>query len=159
MPCQLAAIVAMSENRVIGVDGQLPWQYSGDLKRFKELTLNHTIIMGRRTWQSIGCLKLPKRRNMVISSQQQQDIETFSSLDAALQVCDGLVWLIGGAALYRSGLDRCRYIDVTMIPGVIEHPSAVYFPELDSALWQAGSLQPHPYEPALRYCIYTRDKK
>jgi len=154
---QISAIVAMSENRVIGVDGTLPWHYSGDLKRFKELTLNSTIIMGRRTWQSIGCRKLPQRRNLVISRQLQADVETFDSLDRALLRCDGAIWLIGGATLYRRGLSLCQRLDITFVPGVIEHPSAVYFPALSPLDWQAGTRLPHPYEPDLRYCIYTRN--
>ncbi|HED12226.1 MAG TPA: hypothetical protein ENI62_00960 [Gammaproteobacteria bacterium] len=153
---QISAIVAMSENYVIGVDGVLPWHYSGDLRRFKEVTLNSTIIMGRRTWQSIGCRKLPQRRNMVISGQSQAGVETFDSLVVALSCCDGLIWLIGGAALYHSGLPLCQRIDVTFVPGIIEHPSAVYFPELNTHDWQAGTRQPHPYEVDLSYCVYTR---
>jgi len=156
MSRQLAAIVAMSENRVIGVDGALPWHYSGDLKRFKELTLNSTIIMGRRTWQSIGCRQLPQRRNVVISHKPQLNVETFDTLDKAVDTCIGPVWLIGGAALYRSGLCLCQSIDITFVPGVIEHPSAVYFPALDVQDWQAGARLSHPYESDLSYCIYSR---
>jgi len=159
MSWQLSAIVAMSENRVIGVNGALPWHYSGDLRRFKELTLNRTIIMGRRTWQSIACRALPQRRNIVISTRPQQDIETFTTLDKALATCVGEVWLIGGAELYRSGLSICRRIDITLIPGVIEHPAAVFFPRLDPRYWQAGIRKPHPYEVDLSYCVYTRKDK
>ena len=92
----------------------------------------------------------------MISGQPQTGVETFDSLDVALSSCDGAIWLIGGAALYRSGLPLCRRIDVTFVPELIEHPSAVYFPELNSHDWQAGTRQPHPYEVDLSYCIYTR---
>lgn len=156
MPRQLSAIVAMSENRVIGVNGTLPWHYSGDLRRFKEQTLHSTIIMGRKTWQSIGCRSLPLRRNIVISKHPQENVETLASLEEALDLCDGKTWLIGGAALYQGGLSYCQRIDITWVPGNIEDPAAVYFPELDSRVWQPGTLLPHPYEPSLRYCVYTR---
>ena len=79
-----AAIVAMSPARVIGVNGALPWHYPADLRRFKERTLGATIIMGRLTWESIGCKKLPKRRNVEITGAQLPHVETLLSIDISL---------------------------------------------------------------------------
>jgi len=98
----------MSPARVIGVNGILPWHYPVDLRRFKQRTLGATIIMGRLTWESIGCKKLPKRRNVVITSAQLPHVETFLSIDDALLHCDGQIWFIGGAMLYEAALSYCE---------------------------------------------------
>ena len=70
-----AAIVAISPERVIGIDGELPWHYSADLRRFKRLTMGTTVIMGRRTWESIGSRPLPGRHNIVITKNPLPDID------------------------------------------------------------------------------------
>ena len=126
----------MSPARVIGVNGALPWHYPADLRRFKERTVGATIIMGRLTWESIGCKKLPKRHNVVITSTQLPHVETFLSIDKALLHCDGPVWFIGGAMLYESALPYCDLVDITHVPDQILSESAFYFPELSPAEWR-----------------------
>ena len=133
----LGAIVAMDTRRVIGLDGQIPWHFSTDLKRFKQQTLNCTIVMGRLTWESIGKKALPQRRNIVISSRQQDNVETFSSVEAALKATETEdTWIIGGGQIYRACFDRLNYLDITHVPVTIEQQPAVTFPEIDQNLWQ-----------------------
>ena len=98
----LSVIVAMSENRLIGRGGDLPWHLSADLRRFRRLTTGHAIIMGRKTYESIG-RPLPERRSIVITRQadyRAEGIETAGSLDAALALVSGddEAYVIGGAA-------------------------------------------------------------
>ena len=146
----------MSPARVIGVSGALPWHYPADLRRFKERTLGATIIMGRLTWESIGCKKLPKRHNVVITSTQLPHVETFLSIDKALLHCDGPVWFIGGAMLYESALSYCDLVDITHVPDQILSESAVYFPELSPAEWRPGSLNPMAEDHRLKQQCYFR---
>ena len=146
----------MSPARVIGVNGALPWHYPADLRRFKERTLDATIIMGRLTWESIGCKKLPKRRNVVITSTQLPHVETFLSIDKALLHCDGPIWFIGGAKLYESALSYCNLVDITHVPDQVLSESAVYFPELSPGEWRPGPLNPMAEDHRLKQQCYFR---
>ena len=147
----------MSPARVIGVNGALPWHYPADLRRFKERTLGATIIMGRLTWESIGCKKLPKRRNVVITGAQLPHVETFLSIDKALLHCDGPIWFIGGAKLYESALSYCDLVDITHVPDQILSESAVYFPELSPTEWRHGPMNPMEEDHRLKQqCYYRR---
>ena len=146
----------MSPARVIGVDGVLPWHYPADLRRFKQRTLGATIIMGRLTWESIGCKKLPKRRNVVITSAQLPHVETFLSIDEALLHCDGQIWFIGGAKLYESALSYCDLVDITHVPDQVLSDSVVYFPELSPAEWRPGPMNPMAEDHRLKQQCYFR---
>ncbi len=106
----ISAIYAVSENDVIGVEGDLPWHLPGDLKFFKHTTLDKPIIMGRKTYQSIG-RALPRRRNLVLTRQlgfEAKGIEVFSNLEEALVACSDApeVVIIGGAALYKEAFTK-----------------------------------------------------
>lgn len=159
MPRRIGMIVAVSPERAIGVDGKIPWHYSGDFKRFKKVTMGGTLIMGRKTWESIG-RALPGRRNVVVTSRpeaiENPDVECFASLREAVASSEGAVWLIGGAAIYREGLEIADFIDMTFVPDRIEAPGAVHFPEIDEHIWQRGALEPVEGEPALQHAVYTR---
>ena len=101
----ISLIVAMAENRVIGRDNQMPWHLPADLRHFKSVTLGKPVIMGRKTFESIG-RPLPGRRNLVISRNtewQADGVETVNSLDAALALVNAHdeVMIIGGGQLYR----------------------------------------------------------
>ena len=146
----------MSPARVIGVNGTLPWYYPADLRRFKQRTLGATIIMGRLTWESIGCKKLPKRRNVVITGAQLPHVETFLSIDDALLHCDGQIWFIGGAMLYEAALSYCELVDITRVPDQILSDGAVYFPELSSAEWRPGPMNPIAGDHRLKQQCYFR---
>jgi len=153
------AIVAMSSNRVIGVNGNLPWDYPADLKRFKERTLGTTIIMGRRTWESLGGKALPKRRNIVITSSALPNVETFSSIEKALNCSDDTIWFIGGALLYQAALSYCDLIDITHIPDKVFSDRAVYFPELDTNHWQPGPIVLFPADDQLKNQKFYRHNR
>jgi dihydrofolate reductase len=151
-----AAIVAMSAERVIGQAGSLPWYYPEDLKRFKGLTLDTTIIMGRRTWESIGSKALPGRQNKVITRATLNHVPCFASVEAALDSCSGDIWFIGGAQLYTEALEYCNFVDVTWVPDHVEGENLVYFPELDRSQWGAGPRLAFATDPRLACQRFTR---
>jgi len=151
-----AAIVAMSPQRVIGLDGKLPWHYPSDLKRFRKRTLGTTIIMGRKTWESLGEKTLPKRRNIVITNSHLTGVETFSSINTALEQCDDDIWFIGGAMLYETALPYCDFVDITHIPDQVFSKRAVYFPELDLDDWEAGPIIPFTEDDRLTQQTFYR---
>jgi dihydrofolate reductase len=117
---RISAIVAMSSNRVIGREGRLPWRLSEDLKRFKELTWGHPVIMGRKTFESIGKV-LPGRENLVISRQKSLAIEgvrVFGSLSSALNACRNQfheVFIIGGSEIYDMAMPQVDRLYLTLI--------------------------------------------
>jgi len=150
------AIVAMTAERVIGVDGVMPWHYSEDLKRFRRLTTATTVIMGRLTFDAIGRKPLPNRRNIVISRTPQDNVDTYSSLEQALASCNGPVWFIGGARIYEESLRYCDLVDVMLVPDHIDNANAVKFPEMDPAVWQRSEPRPLAADPRLRRCQYSR---
>lgn len=149
----------MTRDRVIGRDNQIPWHYSEDFKRFKRVTLGGVIIMGRKTWESIGSHPLPGRRNIVISRSQVRDVEHYASVEAALASCrsEGLpIWFIGGAQIYAAALPECDLLDITWVPDRIEPVGAVLFPEIDPRQWR--ETEPRPLESDARLILqqYTR---
>ncbi|MCE9544877.1 MAG: dihydrofolate reductase [Planctomycetia bacterium] len=139
----LSIIVAMAENGVIGRGGTLPWHISEDLKRFKRLTMGHAILMGRRTWDSLG-RPLPGRRSIVVSRNPEfraVGAEVAGSLDEALRLAaggssptDDEVFVIGGASLYREALPLANRLHVTRVHAVIEGDT--FFPEFNVAEWR-----------------------
>ena len=148
--------MAVTQDRVIGVDGNLPWRYSADLKRFKQLTLGTTIIMGRGTWESIGAKLLTGRRNIVITRSLLDGVQCYTTIPAALATCTGDVWFIGGGQLYTAALEFCDFIDVTQVPDKISVGDIVFFPELDPGVWQAEPMIPLAADPRLSHRRYYR---
>lgn len=139
---KLALVAAVAENGVIGAGGGMPWHYPEDLRRFKELTLGHPVIMGRTTYESIESRlggPLPGRTNIVLSRQSSldlpEDVFHASNLDDALEIARETVddereavYIIGGASIYEQFLDRADELLVTEIP---ESPDGdTYFPEI-----------------------------
>jgi len=126
-------IVATSANGVIGIDGKIPWRKPEDLKRFKRVTLGGVLIMGRRTWDSIG-RALPGRRTFVLSSNPDlklEGAEVFSSLPDALAAAGETdqVWIAGGSSVYAEGLQYCDELDITVVNSEIaEGPGVVTIP-------------------------------
>lgn len=130
----IGIIAAVSANGVIGLDNKLPFDYPQDMKHFRTTTAGATVIMGRKTWESIGRL-LPKRRNIVISRNKVdfEGLETFSSLKEAifsntLLATKSDIWLIGGASIYEEGMEFAEQIVLTLTPDVIKTNNAVRFP-------------------------------
>nr|AIA17994.1 Dihydrofolate reductase [uncultured bacterium] len=116
----ISAIVAMSQNRVIGVNNQLPWKIPEDLKRFKTLTLGHPVIMGRKTYESIGKV-LPGRENIIITRQPHYSVPgatVVSSVEEAIRHCEGKsgeIFMIGGAEIYRQVMPKIQRLYLTLI--------------------------------------------
>lgn len=135
---KISIIVAMSKNRVIGVKNSLPWHISEDLKRFKRLTTGYPIIMGRKTFESIG-KPLPERRNIVVSRNQNlkvQDVEVVKSIEDALKICssENLIFIIGGEQIYNLAMPYANNIHLTEVNKEVEGDA--FFPEFDKKEWK-----------------------
>ena len=136
MPVHL--IVAMAKNRAIGINNKMPWHLPADFAWFKKNTLGHPIVMGRKTFESIG-RPLPGRRNIVISRNGEwraEGCDVFNSLDAALASCTPVepVFVIGGASLYREVLPQANRLYVTEVDATPE--ADTFFPALQCGHWQ-----------------------
>lgn len=156
MDNRISAIVAVTSDGVIGLNGKLPWHYPEDLKRFKRLTLGSTIIMGRITWESIGSKVLPGRRNIVITRQHLEGVDCYPSIAQALANCKKPIWFIGGAGIYAEALHYCDVIDVTYVSDLIDDDNAVRFPEINPKEWQAGPIAISETDSRLSHRVYTR---
>ena len=140
----IAIVVAVADNGVIGRDGDLPWRLPADLKHFKRLTLGHTVIMGRRTYASIG-KPLPKRRNLVLSRDPDfapPGVEIARSLDSAFQLSSGeSAFVIGGAGVFAEALPQAQILHWTQVHA--EVVGDVFFPEVDWSEWRLVSEEHH----------------
>jgi dihydrofolate reductase len=135
----VAIVVAHSSNRVIGRDGGLPWKLPSDLRRFRELTSGHTVVMGRRTYESLpdAYRPLPDRRNLVLSSDpgyRPEGAEVFGALEDALLACEDECFVIGGEIAYREALPRCERVYATEIE--VELDGDAFFPEMSGSQWR-----------------------
>ena len=148
-------LVAVSPEGIIGKDNSIPWHYSADLKRFKRLTLGKTVIMGRRTWESLPVKPLPDRRNVVITRTSLDNVECFSSIDDALATCEGDVWFIGGAGIYQEALEKADIIDMTLVPDNVSGEGCVRFPTIGDE-WDAGPIEVMETDGNLKHQTYTR---
>lgn len=133
-------IAAVSTNNVIGKNGQLPWHLKTDLQRFKKLTENHTIIMGKNCFNSIG-KPLPNRINIVVSSNMDLEIpgcivkpSLQYAADYANSRYDSTPFIIGGGTLYRQAINLVNFLYLTRVHTIIEDGD-VFFPELDMSKW------------------------
>lgn len=144
----IALIAAIDRRRAIGYQNKLLYWLPNDMKRFKALTTGHTIVMGRRTFESLPKGALPNRRNIVLSTSPGLELpgaEVFRSLEEALAACraDEQVYIIGGASLYRQALPLADRLCLTEIEA--EAPQAdAFFPEIDTSVWQEKSRESHP---------------
>ena len=141
----VSIIVATDERGAIGRDGGLPWRLPDDLKRFKALTMGKPVVMGRKTWDSIG-KPLPGRRNIVITRQAGfavSGVTVVASLDDALLAAGEVpeVCIIGGAEIYRLALPRTNLIHLTRVQAVVD--ADTYFPELAAAEWDEVLVEEH----------------
>jgi dihydrofolate reductase len=142
---RIALIAAVAQNRVIGVDNRLPWRLPEDMKRFRALTVGHSVIMGRRTWESIG-KPLAGRQNIVVTRSDGRGlagVEFAHSLEDALarvRLPDP-AFVIGGEALYGEALPRADLMYLTEIQRDFEGDAR--FPEVDRSAWREISREPH----------------
>jgi dihydrofolate reductase len=163
---RISIIAAVAENGVIGRQGQLPWRLSDDLRRFKQLTMGHTIIMGRRTWESIG-RALPGRRTVAVSRKPDfrtsvVGVETATDLDKALAIAkaagDEEAFIVGGAELYRESLSRADRLYLTRVCAAVNGDT--YFPIIEWSNWQLVESEDHDAneknEHAYRFETYDR---
>ncbi|MCR4994954.1 MAG: dihydrofolate reductase [Bacteroidales bacterium] len=159
---RLTLIAAVALNDAIGYHNKLLYWLPNDLKRFKALTTGHTIIMGRRTFESLPKGALPNRRNIVLSrntSFTADNIEVFASLAEALEVCAQTapvapndtqpdsteVFIIGGASVYREAMPLAQRLCLTIVEDRPELADA-FFPEVDMNEWQITADEPHPID-------------
>lgn len=161
-------VVAAARNGIIGRDGDMPWRLSTDLKRFKALTSGKPVIMGRKTYDSIG-KPLPGRPNVVISRStviDHPDVSTVGSLDAALATAERLalengadeICIIGGGQIYSQAIDIADRLCVTHVETDVDGDTS--FPAIDPSIWRAGETLSVPEGEkdsyATRYVVYDR---
>ena len=168
MNLRLSIIAAVAANGVIGSDGDMPWKLSTDLKRFKALTTGKPVIMGRKTFASIG-RPLPNRVNIVVTRDKAfapQGVVVVPTLEAALSAAgvsaDGgaetEAMVIGGGEIYRAFLDRADRLYITHVEA--EPAGDTHFPEIDPSVWEVVSSEDVPPgasdTAATRFTIYQR---
>jgi len=158
---EIVLVAAMGRNRVIGVDGGMPWRLPADLKHFKTVTMGHPVVMGRRTFESIG-KALPGRRNIVVSRSLDSvpsGCELAGSLDDALRrLGPGPVMVIGGGQLYRAALPRAVRMELTFVDAAPDGDT--HFPEWCHTDWNLAAMRRRPadaFNPhALVFCSFSR---
>jgi dihydrofolate reductase len=171
----IGLIWCQNPDGIIGAGGTIPWRYPGDFRRFKRVTMGSTIVMGRKTWESIG-RPLPGRQNVVVTSGSLsvRNVLRVSTIEDALRL-GGFpdVWLVGGAKIYEAGMRFADVIDVTYVPDAVKIRYAnpafgcdpppgyfvsdlVYAPAIDETLFEPGPVLPHEDEPLLTRRVYTR---
>jgi dihydrofolate reductase len=155
-------IVAMDRRGVIGRDGGLPWRLPDDLKRFKALTLGKAVVMGRKTFESIG-KPLPNRRNIVISRRHDfraDGVDAAPDFATALELCVGEneIMVIGGAEVYRAALPLANKIELTRVEAEVDGDT--FFPGIGLADWRETAQEHHPadsrHEYAMRFVTLER---
>jgi dihydrofolate reductase len=151
----LALIAALAHNRVIGKDGTLPWYLPDDLKRFKSLTMGHAVLMGRRTFESIG-RPLPGRRNVVLSHTSLAGVETFPALADALEAIrtTDTVFVIGGATVYAETLEMADALYLTLLDRDAE--GDVFFPPYEHLIGTRFALKHREDHSGFAFFDYTR---
>jgi dihydrofolate reductase len=162
---KLALIAAIARNNAIGFGNKLIYWLPNDLKRFKELTTGHTIIMGSNTFRSLPKGALPNRRNIVLSRKESEfpGCETFSSLEEALANCNEteLVYVIGGEMLYRTALPLADILCLTEVDDTPQEADA-FFPEFSRNEWEVVEKEEHTTDEKhafnYRFVTYLRRK-
>ena len=157
----ISLIWAEAADRVIGMDRALPWHLPEDMRRFKELTMGSTVVMGRITWESLPekFRPLPGRRNVVVTRQASYDApgaEVVGSLEDALDLADGDIWVIGGASIYEQALPYADRVVRTRVH--LQVDGDTHAPVLD-ADWTMIGRDPasglHRSQTGVEYCVAT----
>lgn len=161
MPPIISLIAAMSSNHVIGIRNTLPWRLPADLQHFKKLTLGYPIIMGRKTFESIG-RPLPGRINIIVSRNNYaapEECKVTRSLESAIELCADYdeAFFIGGAELYQQALAYAERLYLTEIHTEIEGDA--WFPEFSKDEWIETAREPHnDAEYQYSFVTYCRSK-
>ena len=158
---QLTIIVATDAQRGIGINNTLPWKLPEDLAHFKRLTTGNPIIMGRKTFDSIG-RPLPNRRNIVITRNAEwrhDGVETVNSVEAAVALLDGAPgFIIGGAEIYKQSLPLVDQLIITEIAHTYDCDA--FFPPVDAGAWQETDREQHVSEASgLHYAFVTLQRR
>jgi len=145
---RISLVVAAANNGVIGHDGGIPWKLPDDQRFFRDLTRGHCIVIGRRTFEEIGCKPLPDRKNLVVSRTPRPaagGVEFFTDLPSALDWARRAgfreCFVAGGEGVYREGLEHAECVHLTRVDA--EPPGDTFFPELDPAVWRCVERRPH----------------
>jgi dihydrofolate reductase len=146
-------IAAVAANGAIGIDGKLPWHFPEDLQHFKRLTLGHPVIMGRRTWESLG-KALPGRKNIVVTSAPGYTAPgavVAASLEAAVAACAGApsAFVIGGHGLFVESLPVASALELTEIQR--DYPGDTWFPAFDRKQWRETKREAHTSSAGVRF--------
>ena len=157
---RINVIAAMAKNRTIGINNTLPWHLPEDLKHFKTLTMGHHIVMGRKTYESIG-RPLPGRTTVIVSRDPNYQVDgcvTAPSIDAAIAACgdDPEVFFVGGANLYGQVLARADRLYLTEIQA--DYEGGAHFPDLDKTAWRETVRDAHVSAAGLGYHFVTYDR-
>jgi len=160
----ISIIVAVSEDWGIGKNNELLWHISEDLKRFKRLTTGNSIIMGKRTWESLPRKPLPGRKNIVLTDNPAEKIEnaiTAYSIDDAIGKCEKgeEIFIIGGGSIYRQFMPVADRLYITHVHK--KAPADIYFPEIDLKLWKITEKEEFKSEEnsiPYTYAIYERKR-
>lgn len=162
-PVDITLIVAAAENNVIGDGKSMPWHLPNDLKFFKEKTIGHSILMGRKTFESLT-KPLIKRRNIVITrnyNYKADNIDVANSLEEAIGYCrdEKEIFIIGGGEIYKTALPIADRIYLTRVHATVE--GSVYFPELSAEDWKKTATEPHKKDErhAYDYTFEVYDRK
>lgn len=152
---KVALIAAVAKNGAIGYENKLLYWLPNDLKRFKTLTTGHTIVMGRKTFESLPKGALPNRRNVVLTRNADftaPDIEVFASLELALASCgaDEEVYVIGGASVYRKSMPLADRLCLTLVDDTPAHADA-FFPDILATDWRITADEPHDVDDRHAY--------
>lgn len=160
----ISIVVAMTPERLIGAAGRLPWHLPEDLKRFRKLTLGHAMVMGRKTFSSLG-RPLPGRRNLVVSRNANPPavagggVEWFTSLDDAVAAAraggETECFIAGGTEIYAAALKCADRMYITFVQGDSPYQGDTYFPAWDPAQWQTAQAE---RVGALEFVVYERVK-
>lgn len=152
---EILIISAVAKNGIIGKNNTLPWHYPEDFKRFKTLTSGHAVVMGRKTYESLG-RPLPKRLNIVLSRREGLVIEgctVASSLEEARDIClssdEEKMWIIGGSGVYAEGLNVADFLELTEVHASFDGDT--YFPTWDKSLWNEVFREKHDEYDFVKY--------
>jgi dihydrofolate reductase len=153
---RVALIAAVARNGVIGAENRLPWKLPEDLRRFRELTTGKPVIMGRKTWESIG-RPLPGRRNLVITRRRDfvaAGAECFGSLSEALAVCEGECFVIGGGEIYAQAMPLADRLYLTRLERDVEGDA--YFPPVPEGAFREVAREERVEPERFAFLIYER---
>jgi dihydrofolate reductase len=156
---QIILIVAAAANGVIGRAGTIPWRLSDDLRRFKALTLGHTVVMGRKTWDSLPKKPLPGRRNIVVTRNpdwQGDGAERACSVEEALVAGGDTVFVIGGEKIYADALVHATHIELTEVHRDFDGDARFDF---DRSGWRETAREDRMDETSLRYSFVTLSRE